>query len=307
MMKPIIFFGREIFINPIAFSIGKINVYWYGIIIVAGICLTLALLYKKLNGIKFVKFNVQSLKNKPNKGKIGSSSRLPKESGITFDTVIDYLVGAIIIGFICARMYYVLFRLDYYIKNLAEIFMIWNGGIAIYGGIIGAILYALYFCQKRNIKFLKLADLLVPYLLLVQSIGRWGNFVNREAYGYETNLPWKMGIYNSQLNDYIYVHPTFLYESILTFLGFIFLVNLSKNKKFDGQIFYLYMIIYGAIRFCVEGLRTDSLMFANFRISQLLSLIFVIFFGIIYYIKRKGRRNNEIGSWHLCLFTVKWI
>ena len=294
-MEPIIFFGKKVFINKIAFSIGKINVYWYGVIILAGICLALTLLYRRLNSIEHSKFNTKS-KNKLNTRKINKSSKLPQESGITFDVVIDYLVGAIIIGFTCARAYYVLFRLDYYIKKPSEIFMIWNGGIAIYGGIIGAILYALYFCHRRNINFLKLADLLVPYLLLVQSIGRWGNFVNREAYGYETNLPWKMGIYNSHLNDYIYVHPTFLYESILTFLSFIFLVNLSKNKKFDGQIFYLYMIIYGAIRFCIEGLRTDSLMFANFRISQILSLIFVIFFGIIYYIKKKGRRNNEIGS-----------
>jgi phosphatidylglycerol:prolipoprotein diacylglycerol transferase len=290
-MEPIIFFGKEIYINPIALEIEPFKIYWYGIIIVTGIILALLLLKLRMDG---------GLKRKSNAQKSGLTDKKSKKieniNLITFDTVVDYLVGAIIIGFASARLYYVLFNLDYYLQDPIKIFMIWNGGIAIYGGVIGAILYGIYFCKKKKINFYDLADLLVPYLILVQSIGRWGNFVNSEAYGYETNLPWKMGMYKTAIHDYIYVHPTFLYESILTFLSFLFLVNLSKNKKFKGQIFYLYMILYGVIRFFIEGLRTDSLMLANFRISQVLSLVFVVIFGIIYYGKVKGRRNVEKAS-----------
>ena len=299
-MEPIIFFGKEIYINPIAIEIGPFKIYWYGIIIVTGIILTLLLLKLRMDG---------GLKRKSNAQKSDLTGKKSKKieniNLITFDTVVDYLVGAIIIGFASARLYYVLFNLDYYLQDPIKTFMIWNGGIAIYGGVIGAILYGIYFCKKKKINFYDLADLLVPYLILVQSIGRWGNFVNREAYGYETNLPWKMGVYKTAIHDYIYVHPTFLYESILTFLSFLFLANLSKNKKFKGQIFYLYMILYGVIRFFIEGLRTDSLMLANFRISQVLSLVFVVIFGIIYYGKVKGRRNVEKASWQFLQFIVK--
>lgn len=281
MLEPIMFFGKEFYINPIAIELGSIKVYWYGIIIVFGIVLALYLLYCKLNHQKNNrKFNILKRRNK-----------VEESYDFDFDTVVDFLIIAIVVGFISARIYYVLFNLKYYINHPLEIFMIWKGGIAIYGGVIGALVTGIIFCRKKKIDFLKFSDLLLPYLLLVQSIGRWGNFINREAYGYETNLPWKMGIYNTSINDYIYVHPTFLYESVLTFLSFIFLVNLSKNKKFDGQVFYLYFITYGIIRFFIEGLRTDSLMLANYRVSQVLSLIFVIFFGILYYIKAKGRRN----------------
>lgn len=212
--------------------------------------------------------------------------------GLKFDDVLDFVIGAVIWGFICARAYYVIFKLDYYMKNPVEIFKIWHGGIAIYGGIIGVILYGIYFCKKRKVDFFDLADLLLPYLALAQSFGRWGNFINREAYGYETNVPWKMGIFDNTLGTYIYVHPTFLYESIVTFLAFIILVALSKKRKFKGQIFYLYMIIYGTGRAIIEGLRSDSLMLANFRISQILSIIFVISFGIIYFIAIKRRPKD---------------
>ena len=291
-MEPIIFLGKEIYINPVALEFGTIKIYWYGIIIVAGIILALLLLKQRMkDDLKIEKDNL------PNKTFKNSGLKSDKcINSLTFDIVIDYLVGAIVIGFASARLYYVLFNLDYYLKNPIEMFMIWNGGIAIYGGVIGAILYGIYFCKKKKINFYDLADLLTPYLILVQSIGRWGNFINREAYGYETSLPWKMGVYKSAIHDYIYVHPTFLYESILTFLSFLFLVNLSKKQKFKGQIFYLYMILYGVIRFFIEGLRTDSLMLANFRISQVLSLVFVVIFGIIYYMKAKGRRNVEKSS-----------
>lgn len=216
-----------------------------------------------------------------------------KSFNIKFDDALEFAIGAVIFGFICARVYYVLFKLDYYAKNPLEIVQIWHGGIAIYGGIIGVLLYGWYFCKKTKVKYLDLADLLIPYLALAQSLGRWGNFINREAYGYETSVPWKMGIFNGTLGTYIYVHPTFLYEAIVTFLAFIILINLSKNRKFSGQILYTYMIIYGSGRAIVEGFRTDSLMFANFRVSQILSILFVITFGIIYYIAVKRRPKDD--------------
>ena len=262
-MSPIIIFGKEVLINQVAITIGNIEIYWYGIIIAISFLLSFYLLEKRTKKDEAFK--------------------------IKFEDIFDYSFGGIIFGFICARIYYVLFRWEYYIKNPFEIIQIWNGGIAIYGGIIGAVLYGVYFCKKKNISFFNMADLLIPYLALAQSLGRWGNFINQEAYGSETTLPWKMGIYIEEIQNYIYVHPTFLYESILTFSIFIILINLSKKRSFEGQIFYLYMIAYGSGRALIEGLRTDSLMIANFRISQVLSVIFVISFSIIYYLKKKRR------------------
>ena len=194
-----------------------------------------------------------------------------------------------IVSIISARAYYVLFNLKEYMARPIEIFKIWNGGLAIYGAIIGAILYALWFCKKEKINFYNLADLIVPYLAFSQSMGRWGNFINQEAYGSVTQLPWKMGIFDSLAGEYIYVHPTFIYESICTFTLFWVLLYLSKNRKFEGQIFYSYMIGYGFIRSLIEGLRTDSLMLGVFRISQVLSIVFVVIFGILYLYRKHCR------------------
>ena len=189
-------------------------------------------------------------------------------------------------------MYYVLFELEYYLAHPNEILQIWNGGLAIYGGIIGAIIYTWLFCRRKKITFYNLADLAAPYLALSQSIGRWGNFVNQEAYGYTTNVPWKMGIFESTIGEYIYVHPTFFYESICNFILFFILMKISQNRKFGGQVFFSYMIGYGMIRSIVEGLRTDSLMLGDFRVSQVLSLIFVVLFVILYYYGEKRRTKD---------------
>ncbi len=213
--------------------------------------------------------------------------------GIKFDDIFDFAIGALVIGISSARAYFVLFNWDYYSQNISEIFKIWHGGIAIYGAIVGSAIYAILFCLKRKIKFLDFADVIVPYLALAQSIGRWGNFVNQEAFGSETNVPWKMGIYNENLLRYNFVHPTFIYESLCTFSIAILLIKLSKNRKFKGQIMYLYFILYGISRAIIEGLRTDSLMFANFRVSQVLSVIFVIIFGITYFRALNGRAKEN--------------
>ncbi|MBQ8299943.1 MAG: prolipoprotein diacylglyceryl transferase [Clostridia bacterium] len=208
---------------------------------------------------------------------------------VTIDNIYDFAVGALLVSLISARIYYVLFNLKEYKARPLEIFKVWNGGLAIYGAIIGLILYAIVFCKKKKINFYNLADLIVPYLALSQSIGRWGNFINQEAYGGITNLPWKMGVFDNVVGEYIYVHPTFFYESICTFTLFLILMKLSKNRGFEGQIFFSYMIGYGLVRSIVEGFRADSLMLGIFRISQVLSVIFVVLFGILYFYKKSCR------------------
>ncbi len=266
-MHPIILFGKEIKINPVMISVGPFSLYWYGFLIVGAIALSFFLAKRRID-----KKNL--------------------DFGITLDNIYDFIIGAVLVSILSARLYYVLFNLKYYLANPSQILQIWNGGLAIYGGIIGAIIYSLIFCKKKKVNFYNLADLAAPYLALSQSIGRWGNFVNQEAYGYVTNVPWKMGIFDSAIGDYIYVHPTFFYESICNFILFLTLMKLSKNKKFGGQIFYSYMIGYGIIRSVVEGLRTDSLMLGNFRVSQVLSLIFVVIFGVMYYRAEKCRTKD---------------
>lgn len=261
-MKPILFpgLGLSFDINNIAFNILGKDIYWYGIIITCG--LLLALLLAKKDDNKY---------------------------DISWDDVTSYLIYAIIFGFLCARLYYVAFKWDYYSHHFDEILKIWYGGIAIYGGVIGALITGYVFCKKKKISFLNLCDYGAPYLALAQSIGRWGNFVNREAYGGATDSILRMGIFDSQINNYIYVHPTFLYESIANLLIFIILLCVKKKQKFDGQIFYLYMILYGVARACIEGLRTDSLYLGPLRISQILAIAFVGIFTTLYYIKSKKK------------------
>lgn len=264
-MKPITFpnLGLELNINPVAFSVFDVDVYWYGLIIVSGIILALILAWKNRDTY-----------------------------GISWDTITDFAFIAIPVGIICARIYYVVFEWDYYKNNLSEIIKIWNGGIAIYGAIIGGIIAAVIFCKKKKIKFLDLCDFCAPYVALCQSIGRWGNFVNREAYGEITDSFLKMGIYDASIDNYIYVQPTFLYESICTFIIFCVLYSYRHNKRFSGEIFYLYMMLYGIARFIVEGFRSDSLYFCGFRVSQILGLTFAVVFGILL-LKSKAKMKKQ--------------
>ncbi|MBQ9266696.1 MAG: prolipoprotein diacylglyceryl transferase [Clostridia bacterium] len=249
--------------NPVAFTLFGKDVYWYGILIVAGMLLAM-----------------------------GLAKRDDGKYGLKWDDIFDYLMIAIVVGFVCARAYYVIFQWDYYKNNLSEIYQIWHGGIAIYGGIIGALVTAYFYCRKKKISFLRLCDYLAPYLPLVQAIGRWGNFFNREAYGAVTNSFLKMGIFDSGIGSYIFVHPTFLYESIWDFLIFIFLMRKRKKENEKGNLFYWYMFLYGLGRALIEGLRADSLYLFHVRISQVLALIFAAFFGIIL-LKQKFEKNSQ--------------
>lgn len=265
-MKEVFFplFNKTIALNPIAFTLFGIPVYWYAILIVASILLAFFLCKKKDGTF-----------------------------GISFDAIFDLFLLVIPIAFIGARMYYVLFDLENF-HTIADIFQVKNGGLAIYGGIIGGVLAMYFFCRKRNIPILDLLDYVVPYLALGQSIGRWGNFINVEAYGTVTNLPWKMGII--QANTIEYVHPTFLYESIATFFIFIFLIKLSKHRKFSGEITIWYIILYSFIRFWIEGIRIDSLMFFGLRISQIVSFILFVVFCAILSKKNKKDKITKITN-----------
>ena len=156
-----------------------------------------------------------------------------------------------------------------------------QGGLAIHGTVIGGVITAIVYTRYKKIKFWKLADICAPGLILGQAIGRWGNFINQEAYGRPTSLPWAIHI------NGIGVHPTFLYESLWNLIIFIFLMAIRKKKKFDGQMFTLYMMLYSFGRFFIEGLRTDSLMLGEFRVAQLLSLALIFTGAGIYYSKSK--------------------
>lgn len=249
--------GFAVNVKQIAFHIFGWPIHWYGIIIALGFLL--AVFY---------------------------CSRKAADYGIVPDDLIDLLIWAVPLCIIGARLYYVIFYLDLYRRadgslDFQAMIRIWDGGLAIYGGILMAILVLLIFCKVKKISFLAFADLGSFGMLIGQMVGRWGNFVNVEAYGATTNLPWRMGIYDTVNGAYQYleVHPTFLYESLWNLLGFLLLsLVVARRRKFDGQIFLSYMAWYGLGRAWIEGLRTDSLYFfsSGLRVSQVLAIAFFI-------------------------------
>ncbi len=217
-----------------------------------------------------------------------------KKSYQNEDEYIDFIFWAIIFGIIGARIYYVLFSWDSYKFDLKKIFFIRQGGIAIYGAIIAAGLTAIFYCKKRNLDLKVFCDTCTYGLLTGQIIGRWGNFFNREAFGRETNNFFAMRYLASKVNfyggikpmiidnfKYIQVHPTFLYESVWNLLILILLIWYEERKKFDGEIFLIYLFFYAAGRFFIEGLRVDKLLLFSVPISQMVSVIIFIFAGII--------------------------
>lgn len=233
------------------FTIFGWKVYWYGVIIAVGFLL--AVIY---------------------------SVKHAKEFGLTEDDVIDTLIWAVPLGIIGARLYYVIFYRDanglnpYFdgFNDLRDIITIWEGGLAIYGGVIGGVIGLVIATRIKKISGRAMLDVISFGLLIGQAVGRWGNFTNRECYGAETTVPWRMGLAYSYKT--FYYHPTFLYESLWNVLGFLLLHFLVKKKrKFDGQLFLFYLAWYGLGRLFIEGLRTDSLYVGatNLRVSQLLA------------------------------------
>ena len=210
-----------------------------------------------------------------------------KRKKINEDLLTNILFYGIIIGILGARSYYVLFNLDYYLKNPLEIFMIWHGGLAIHGGLIAGLIFLIIYSKKHNLNIFKLLDIIVVGVIIAQSIGRWGNFFNQEAYGPVTSLS---NLKSMHLPNFIikgmyidgsYHEPTFFYESVISLLGFIVLILIRKLKNLKvGTLTGIYLIWYGIERFIIESLRTDSLMLGNIKVAQLVSLIFIIF-GII--------------------------
>lgn len=240
--------------DRIAFSIGGFNIYWYAVLITFG--LVLAVVFSLWKAPRF---------------------------DLTADNVLDILLWGLPAAVICARAYYVLFKLDSY-DSFADMINIRDGGLAIYGGIIGAFVTGFVYCRIRKVNILALFDLGALGFLIGQSVGRWGNFVNAEAHGGLTELPWGMTI-----NGYGPYHPTFLYESLWNILGFILLLIFAKQwKKNHGEIFFLYLSWYGLGRFFIEGLRTDSLYIGDIRVSQLLAAFSFIAGIILFVLSRKG-------------------
>ena len=198
-----------------------------------------------------------------------------KQFGIKNDDITDGVLWIVPFAILCARLYYCIFQWDSYKDDPISILYIWNGGLAIYGGVIGAVIGIAVYCRIKKIKMAALLDLVLLGFLIGQAIGRWGNFFNREAYGAETEIFIRMGLFKDADGGYShtmhYFHPTFLYESLWNTAGFVLLHFLSKKRQYDGQIALGYIAWYGLGRTCIEGLRTDSLMLGDLRISQILA------------------------------------
>lgn len=249
--------------NKFGIQIGNITIYYYSILILLGVIIGLYLALKEAD-----------------------------KNGIGRSFISDLSFYVILFGIIGARIYYVVFNYSEYKNNFLDIFKIWNGGIAIYGAIIGGGIATYVYCKKKNKSFIKTIDTMVPSLIIAQAIGRWGNFFNHEAYGSIVSREFleRIHIPNFIIEEmYIngfYYHPTFLYESIWCLLGFILILFIRKLlKRKDGVVTYTYCIWYGIGRFFIEGLRMDSLYLFNFRVSQLVSIALVVL-GIIGFVRR---------------------
>lgn len=251
--------GLEFNINPVAFKIPFLSggIRWYALLIVCGILMACLFGFKEY-----------------------------KRLGGKADDLYDILIWALPISIICARVYYIVFSLDQY-KSFVEMISIWEGGLAIYGGVLGAIAVTFIYCKIKHLPVLMHFDVGAYGFMIGQAIGRWGNFVNGEAYGVACNLPWRM-IVNG-----VCAHPTFLYESLWLVIGFIIIWSTRKIKPFHGRSACFYLIWYGTERAFVELLRTDSLMLGNIRISSLLSIVLVAV-GIIGYFKLKKSSNSFV-------------
>ena len=249
--------------NPVALQLGPISIRWYAICIVSGLILAVYL----------------SMKEAPRKK-------------IDPDAIIDFILIAFPLAIVGARLYYVFFEWGYYSQHLSEIFAIWNGGIAIYGGLLTGALVLYLFSRRRLIEPIDFLDIAAPSVMIAQSIGRWGNFFNQEAYGAAVK---SLNYLPSFIRDQMYIdgsyrQPTFLYESIWNLLGFLLILILRRKPQFlrQGEVTAFYLIWYGFGRMIIEGMRTDSLMFAGLRVSQWLSMILILVgLAIIIYQRRK--------------------
>ena len=277
-------------IDPVLVSTPFFTVRWYGAVITLGMIL----------GVIYAAYRA-------------------KQSGINLDDVLDCIIFAIPAGIICARLYYLIFDSGK-IDSFYDIISIWEGGLAIYGGIIGGFIAVCIVARVKKINLPAILDCFAPGVMIGQIFGRWGNFFNAEAYGtldmiefpfigvihtpsFEDDFVLRMVIENSRVGE-IAVHPTFLYESVWNLLGLIFIHFWFKHKKFNGEIVLMYFSWYGFGRFFIEGMRGDSLMLGNFRVSQMLALALVIVSIVLLIAGRKHARNkNKISDGYTEQFT----
>ncbi len=259
-------------LDRVALQLGPISIYWYGVIIAAGVILALILANRE-----------------------GKRLDLPK------DTFTDLLMWAVPFALIGARAYYVIFEWDAYKHNPVKVFAIWEGGIAIHGALIGAVATAVVFARLKGLSFWKLADIAAPSVLLGQAIGRWGNFMNQEAHGGPVTREFLEGlmlpdfIINQMYIDGTYYHPTFLYESLWSLAGVIVLLLLRRVNLRRGEMFLTYVIWYSFGRFFVEGLRTDSLMLGDtsIRMAQVVSIAAIAVAVLLIIIRRQRGYANK--------------
>lgn len=258
--------------NRVAFNIFGFNVYYYSLCILLGVVVAYILITRE-----------------------GKKQGLPKEF------ISDLIFYTLIIGILGARVYYCVFNLDYYLANPSEILKIYNGGLAIHGGVIAGLIFVYFYTKKKNVSFIKILDIVAPAVIIAQSFGRWGNFFNQEAHGGITTY---QNLKNMHIPEFIingmhiegkYYYPTFFFESIWCLIGFIILMIARKNKNLrKGFQIGFYFIWYGIGRFFIEALRTDSLMFFNLKIAQIVSLIGIIIGIIIIVTNRNKKYYNEM-------------
>ena len=258
--------------NRVAFNIFGFNVYYYSLCILLGVMVAYILITRE-----------------------GKKQGLPKEF------ISDLIFYTLIVGILGARVYYCVFNLDYYLANPSEILKIYNGGLAIHGGVIAGLIFVYFYTKKKNVSFIKILDIVAPAVIIAQSFGRWGNFFNQEAHGGITtyqnlkNMHIPEFIINGMYIEGKYYYPTFFFESIWCLIGFIILMIARKNKNLrKGFQIGFYFIWYGIGRFFIEALRTDSLMFFGLKIAQIVSLIGIIIGIIIIVTNRNKKYYNEM-------------
>lgn len=252
--------GISLSVRRVAFELFGISIYWYGLLIVLGLSLAIAYGFRE-----------------------------SKRVNLNIDDLLNMILIAVPVAILCARAYYVIFSWELYRQDWLSIFDIRSGGLAIYGGVIGIILVILGYCRVKKLSVCMVLDILAVGLLIGQCIGRWGNFVNGEAFGATCNLPWAMTIEKAGRVIADSVHPTFLYESLWNAVGIGVLLLYKKIKEFDGELFCAYLTWYGLGRVWIEGLRADSLYIGDVRVSQLLAGLTAVL-GISILIIAKSRR-----------------